>query len=401
MPRNGKAGAQRALNWTALNQAECLRQGKSPYRTNKGGARPPCISLRGCIPAIYRNLRHFSQLSADKRPGNPGALRSALTCACIVAAALIIGGCGSAPRRAAVERDAGVAAPKPAPRGGGYYQDDGPGGNPPANLDQIADAEPRLEPLARAANNPYTVFGRQYVPYRTLTPYRERGIGSWYGRKFHGQRTSSGEPYDMYAMTAAHTTLPIPSYARVTNLANGRSVIVRINDRGPFLSGRLIDLSYAAAYKLGYVGTGSATVEVESITADAMPLIAARRQAAQTVAAAAAPPEARRPEAEARPMAPVVLAAAEAAEPARPIPVDAEAGGIYLQLGAFSARANAENFRVRVYQQLAWLNDAIRIFARDGMYRLDLGPYRDRDEAAGMAEKIREALQVTPFIVVR
>jgi len=331
----------------------------------------------------------------------------ALFGACMV---VLLNGCGSAPRRPAPERDAATAVQKPAPpataprasRGGGYYQDDGPGDNPPANLDQIPDAEPRVEPLARAANNPYTVFGQQYIPFKTLAPYRQRGIGSWYGRKFHGQRTSSGEPYDMYAMTAAHATLPIPSYARVTNLANGRSVIVRINDRGPFHSGRLIDLSYAAAYRLGYAAVGSADVEVESITPEEMPLLAARRrQAAPALAAAAAPAAAA-----AQLMAPVVLASASSvpAEPdqsARPLPLDAEAGGIYLQLGAFSARDNAENFRVRVYQQLAWLNDAIRILPRDGMYRLDLGPYRDRDEAAGIAEKIREALQFKPFIVVR
>jgi rare lipoprotein A len=328
----------------------------------------------------------------------------AAECIAVAAAALLIGGCGSVPTRAPVAGDAGVkaqkksaaaAAPPRASRGGAYYQDDGPGDNPPANLDQIADAVPRVEPLARAANKPYTVFGRQYVPYQTLTPYRQRGIGSWYGRKFNGQRTSSGEPYDMYAMTAAHATLPIPSYARVTDLDNGRSVIVRINDRGPFHSGRLIDLSYAAAYKLGYAAAGSAPVEIEAITPDEMPLLAARQhQAAKT---AAAPPQ------QARPMAPVILAAATAsqAEPARPIPVDAVAGGIYLQLGAFSARDNAENFRVRVYQQLAWLNDPIRIVARDGMYRLDLGPYRDRGEAAGIADKIRDALQFKPLVVVR
>lgn len=336
---------------------------------------------------------------------------SAAAWICALAAALILGGCGSAPKRGTIERDAGVSAKKSAPgavapRGGGYYQDDGPGDNPPANLDQIEDAEPRLEPLARAANNPYTVFGQRYLPYKTLTPYRKRGIGSWYGRKFHGQRTSGGEPYDMYAMSAAHTTLPIPSYARVTNVANGRSVIVRINDRGPFHSGRLIDLSYTAAYKLGYVGAGSATVEVESITAEQMPLIAARRrQSAQTVAAAVTQPapETQPPVADARPAAPVIVAAANPlpAGPAQSIPLDAEAGGIYLQLGAFSARDNAENFRVRVYQQLVWLNDAIRIFARDGMYRLHLGPYRDRDEAAGMAERIRAALQLRPIVVVR
>ncbi len=322
-----------------------------------------------------------------------------------LASALMLAACGSAPKRSAAERS--VNAPKPAAsataaRGGGYYQDDGPGDNPPANLDQIEDAEPRLEPLHRFANNPYTVFGVHYAPYKTLAPYRQRGIGSWYGRKFHGQRTSSGESYDMYAMSAAHATLPIPSYARVTNLANGRSVIVRVNDRGPFHSGRLVDLSYAAAYKLGYAEAGSASLEVEAITREDMPMIAARRR--QTAVAAA-----RRPGAEqalAATQSPAVAAPAstlqpEPAAPAAILPVDAEAGGIYVQLGAFSGRDNADNFRVRVYQQLAWLDDAIQISPRDGMFRLHLGPYRDRDEASGMAERIRAALQFDPLIVAR
>ena len=332
---------------------------------------------------------------------------AALKCVSILAVALIVGGCGSAPRR--TERNAGATAPKSAPTAsasrGGYYQDDGPGDNPPANLDRIDDAEPRLEPLHRFANNPYTVFGQQYVPYEALTPYRQRGVGSWYGRKFHGQRTSSGEPYDMYAMTAAHTTLPIPSYARVTNLANGRNVIVRVNDRGPFYSGRLIDLSYAAAYKLGYAAAGSASVEVESITRDDIATIAAqRRQAVQTVSVAALPSKAEQVPAEAKPTAPANPATAGPLQPdpvraAPPIPVDAEARGIYLQLGAFSGRDNAENFRVRVYQQLAWLNDAIQIFSRDGMFRLHLGPYPSRGEADALAEKIRAALDFKPLVV--
>ena len=148
---------------------------------------------------------------------------------------------------------------------GGYYKGDGPGGPPPVNLDTLADARPRSESLNAGANTPYTALGRKYVPYTSLRAYRERGIASWYGRKFHGKRTASGERYDMYAMTAAHTVLPIPSYARVTNLANGKSVVVRINDRGPFRPERIIDLSYAAAYKLGYVNAGSARVEVEAI----------------------------------------------------------------------------------------------------------------------------------------
>jgi rare lipoprotein A len=350
---------------------------------------------------------------AQRHTHAPFSAPAALIYALVFMLALLVGGCGSARKRPAVERDASAGAPRPAPsaaapragRGGSYYQDDGPGDNPPANLDQIEDAEPKLEPLHRYANNPYTVFGQQYLPYKALAPYRQRGIGSWYGRKFHGQRTSSGEPYDMYAMSAAHATLPIPSYARVTNLARGRSVLVRINDRGPFHSGRLIDLSYAAAYKLGYAGAGSAAVEVESITREEMPVIAARRrQAPATVTAAAAPAVAQQPIAATRPIVPVIVAAAsplqpELAQPAPPIPVDAEAGGIYLQLGAFSGRDNAENFRMRVYQQLAWLNDAIQIFTRDGMFRLHLGPYRNRSEANAAAEKIRAAFDFKPLIL--
>ena len=148
------------------------------------------------------------------------------------------------------------------PQKGGYYKDDGPGEKPPA---QVADAVPRAEPLHKFANRPYRAMGREYVPMTSLQPFRQRGVASWYGKRYHGQKTSSGEVYDMYAMSAAHPTLPIPSYARVTNLANGKSVVVRINDRGPFLHGRVIDLSYAAAHKLGYIGAGQAQVEVESI----------------------------------------------------------------------------------------------------------------------------------------
>jgi rare lipoprotein A len=157
------------------------------------------------------------------------------------------------------------SAPAPQQRSGGYYKDDGPGANPPANLASIPDAVPQTEPLHKYANRPYEVFGKKYTPLAAVQPFTQRGTASWYGKRFHGQKTSSGETYDMYKMTAAHPTLPIPSYARVTNLANRRSVVVRINDRGPFHAGRIIDLSYAAANKLGYIGVGSAQVEVEAI----------------------------------------------------------------------------------------------------------------------------------------
>jgi len=155
--------------------------------------------------------------------------------------------------------------PSTSARPGAYYLDDGPGNTPPANLDNTPDAVPRVEPYARFANNPYVIMGNRYVPEIADRPFRQRGVASWYGRKFHGQRTSSGEIYDMYGMTAAHPTLPIPSYVRVTHMGNRRSVIVRVNDRGPFLHGRIIDLSYAAAHRLGFVAAGSAEVEVERL----------------------------------------------------------------------------------------------------------------------------------------
>jgi rare lipoprotein A len=152
-------------------------------------------------------------------------------------------------------------------RKGGYYKDDGPHEKVPANLDGIPDATPRAEPLNKFANRPYNALGRNYTPLTSVQPFKQRGLASWYGKKFHGQKTSSGELYDMYKMTAAHPTLPIPSYARVTRVSSGKSVVVRINDRGPFHANRIIDLSYAAAHKLGYIQAGSAEVTIEAVVA--------------------------------------------------------------------------------------------------------------------------------------
>jgi len=158
-----------------------------------------------------------------------------------------------------------LAACSSAPKKGGYYKDDGPGDAPPSNLSSVPDAQPRKEPLNKFANRPYEALGRKFVPLTSVQPYHERGFATWYGKRYHGQKTSIGETYDMYAMTAAHPVLPIPSYARVTNVKNGKSVVVRINDRGPFLHNRVIDLSYAAAYRLDYIANGSAEVIVEAI----------------------------------------------------------------------------------------------------------------------------------------
>jgi rare lipoprotein A len=314
---------------------------------------------------------------------------------CVVTA--LVASCASAPRPPAVDREAKAppSAPAPAPpprRGGGYYLDDGPGDGPTPDLERIPDAQPRAEPLARFANNAYVVFGKEYVPERSVRTFRQRGLASWYGRKFHGQRTSSGEVYDMYAMTAAHPTLPIPSYVRVTSVATGRSVVVRVNDRGPFWPGRVIDLSYAAAWKLGYVEQGSTMVEVDAIVPGTDVQVAA---APVAPAASVVPPA---PAAQAAPAAP-----AAPAEPAPPmeVPVTTEAGGLYVQLAAFSARENAESFRARAALELASLDRPIEIYRKDGVFRLHVGPYRTRAEASAAAERLKDTLDVRPHVVVR
>lgn len=286
--------------------------------------------------------------------------------------ALALSGCAELPQQGAA-REAAPAKPASIPlaqllrRPGGYYKDDGPDGAPPVDLDAIADAQPRPEPLNPHANEAYVVFGKEYVPEKEFSAHRKQGTASWYGRKFHGQRSWSGEIYDMYAMSAAHPTLPIPSYARVTNLHNGKSVVVRINDRGPFSSGRMMDLSFAAAYRLGFAEYGIAAVEVESIVL--------------------APP-------------PAPARAAAAAE-ASGIPLSSENAGLYLQLGAFSARANAESFRDSIRKQLAWLKQPIQIQERGKLFRLHLGPYSNRGEAHAIAEKIRAELDFKPLLVSR
>ncbi len=145
---------------------------------------------------------------------------------------------------------------------GAYYEDDGPPTDKGPDPSRIADATPQVEPLSRYGNSPYTVFGKRYYPLASASGYREVGEASWYGKKFHGRKTSSGEVYDMYKMTAAHKTLPLPTYVSVRMLDTDMSVVVKVNDRGPFLQGRIIDLSYVAARKLGLDQRGTADVEV-------------------------------------------------------------------------------------------------------------------------------------------
>jgi len=312
---------------------------------------------------------------------------------------MTLAGCGTAAKSPPrIERAPGTATGPccaPGPRGGGYYLDDGPGANPPANLDSIADAVPKVEPLRRGSSRPYTVMGRNYTPMTALAPYKARGVASWYGRRYHGKMTSSGEIYDMYGMTAAHTTLPIPSYARVTNPANGRSVVVRVNDRGPFIDSRLIDLSYTAAYKLGVLGGGSAMVEVESILpGEPAPVVAAQPGAAPGAEVAVLQ---REPELVAMPLpAPDSQPAA-----APPVPVTRDASGHYLQLGAFGSQENAEIFLSRLRTQIDWLAQTMHIFPRDGGFRVDAGPYASWQEARQAAERVSQSLGIKTMVLTR
>ncbi|MDD5240802.1 MAG: septal ring lytic transglycosylase RlpA family protein [Sulfuricella sp.] len=298
-----------------------------------------------------------------------------------------ITGCGSILPR----QDTPVAIWKPekpaaatTKKGGGYYLNDGPGDNPPANLDAIPDAVPKAEPLHKAASRPYTVLGQTYTPDTSLKPYKETGVASWYGRRYHGQKTSTGEIYDMYAMTAAHTTLPLPSYVRVTNLKNNKSVVVRVNDRGPFHSDRLIDLSYTAAYKLGVLAGGSTPVLVESIDP-------ANYSAAPVYASAPKQPE-------------PLPAATPLAEKAQPLAAPAEvvaSSGHFVQLGAFGMQENAEHFRDRLKLELAQLSDKLQIYAADGLFRVRAGPYQSSTEAGQIASEIKNALNIKAVLTTR
>jgi rare lipoprotein A len=284
---------------------------------------------------------------------------------------------------------------------GGYYQDDGPGPNPPPNLEATPDPMPQAEPPHKYANEPYTALGQNFVPDKSAKPYSASGTASWYGRQFHGKKTASGEIYDMYAMSAAHPTLPIPSYARVTNLKNNKSVIVRVNDRGPFHAGRVIDLSYTAALKLGYVSQGSTDVFVESISAQNAPgnktiqPITTDRTAmpATSVAAAASAPA---PASVAQPAAPVLNRPAVLAAPAAPPtmkPIDRPG---YLQLGVFSNLTNADSFREKMKKDLAWLTDPIEIFIVDKLYRVRIGPYSDSAKVSSVSARVKNSLGFAP-----
>jgi rare lipoprotein A len=279
-----------------------------------------------------------------------------------------------------------LAACGSAPKRGGYYANDGPPDRAPADLAEAPDAEPRVEPLLARANRPYTALGRSYTPLTSDVPFRQKGLASWYGRQFHGNRTASGEIYDMFAMTAAHPTLPIPSYVRVVNPRNGKAVIVRVNDRGPFKSDRIIDLSYGAATKLGIAGAGTGEVEIERLTFTQIASGDWRRGAAE------APRDGR--------------------SAAAPVPGPAAASASTsarwsVQVGAFGDQANADELAGRVATVLGFADAELpgnprvaRVERHDHVYRVLVGTLPDRASALTLARELERLLgqPTVPFL---
>ncbi len=247
---------------------------------------------------------------------------------------------------------------------GGYYKDDGPPrGISKSDIERIPDAVPKLEPLSETGNRPYTALGKKYYPMKSAHGYKQKGVASWYGKKFHGARTSSGEKYDMFAMTAAHRTLPLPTYVKVRSLKNGKSVIVKVNDRGPFLHNRVIDLSYAAAYKLGVVATGTGLVEVTAVTP-----LSAQQQASYPVQ--------------------VPLSTRRVSGPR-----------LYIQYGAFTVKSNAQDLQRRL--SVHGFDTFIEHGANNGgdIYRVRTGPYSQVGEIDQITSRSRRSGYETKLII--
>ncbi len=346
------------------------------------------------------------------RAGWGGGL--ALSCGVL---ALLVSGCASGPK-------------PPAPMPGSSPQRDGPPLSVPPNLADLPDVVPQIEPIRQGGpNKPYVVLGQSYEPLRGDVEWSEKGGASWYGNKFHGRRTASGELYSMYGLTAAHKTLPIPSYVRVRNVRNGKEVIVRVNDRGPFISGRVIDLSYAAAIKLDIAAAGVGQVEIARLTFDEIRSGAWQRGTVldpdpTRLAAAPVPPES---PARATPFAsplntesaapfddpllapstsrPVAVPERSADTASRTAPTarahTPAARGFWVQLAALSRRDGVDKLQQRIADQLSGLLPLLAVFHESPHYKLQAGPYASRHEAQQAAMQVRQALQLQPMVIER
>lgn len=290
-----------------------------------------------------------------------------LTWLILAGVASLLLGCASPTGRIGSTKTDGASRPA-------YSSDrDGAPSNPPSDLASLPDPEPQIEPIRRGGpNKPYVVLGQSYEPIAADVPWKERGVASWYGTKFHGRKTASGELFSMYGLTAAHRTLPIPSYARVRNVGNGKEIIVRVNDRGPFHSSRVMDLSFAAAVKLGISSAGSATVEIERLTFDDIRAGSWRK-----------PAELVTPEGD--PIAdiadktvdvPVTPDAASSGDRAKAFTPAAQ--GYWVQLAAFSRREGVDRLQQRVAEDAASMAPMMAVFKEGAVFKLQVGPYATR-----------------------
>ena len=273
------------------------------------------------------------------------------------------------------------------------------------DVSKIPDAVPTLHTGPYKAN-PYTVLGKTYFPLNDSKRYNATGTASWYGTKFHGQNTANGEVYDLYGMSAAHKTLPLPSYVRVTNLDNNRSVVLRVNDRGPFYSDRIIDLSYAAAKKLGYAEIGTARVKVEGIDPQEwwaqrgqpaplmlnQPKVAVQQQPALTPSTGTVEQYVPPPQQHAVASLPVQMDAKKNAS--------AQASGLYLQVGAFANPDAAELLRSKLSSMVkAPAFTSPVVLKQQTLYRVRLGPINTQGEAQQVQDNIRMANLGVPKLV--
>ena len=236
---------------------------------------------------------------------------------------------------------------------GAYYLDDGPEEVIPENLSSIPNAIPKREPLNKFSNRPYKVFGKTYYPMTSLKPYTATGYATWYGKKYHGNKTSIGEVYDMYKMTAAHKTLPLPCYVKVTNLKNDKTVIVRVNDRGPFVKDRIIDLSYAAANRLEIIEKGSELVKVELIDLD------------------------------------------------EKVKVSKVNKQIYIQAGLFSDEKNANNLIDKIKKLGTVTNENIKKIKNEDQFQVLIGPFKNNQNAKIKKDELSDNFFINGFIVKR
>ena len=300
----------------------------------------------------------------------------------LISATVLLAACSSAPQPSGQSSSASY----PEPNKGRYSQqkDSIPLRFPTA--DEMLDPEPVVEPLSRGGNKAYNIYGVDYYPTTTITEYSETGTASWYGNKFHGHHTSNGEVYDVFSMTAAHKTLPLPSYVRVTNLDNFRSAIVRVNDRGPFHNGRVIDLSYSAAYKLGIYQTGTGRVKVELVASPAMenmssfatPIAQEPMIPYEPLTETMAPPQTGN---NGTVTAPVSLPPPVASNPNT-------SHGCFIQLIASSDRAKVDRLGNELQQQ--W-SVPTTVQSANGMFKLLAGPLNEPAAAASWLENLRSS----------